>query len=760
MRYLQGGVTYFTCLLTEDCAEQSFLSGQIGLTLRGNLTNQDISGTNLCADTDNTAIIQILQCIFTDTRDITCDLFRAQLGVTRFDLVFLDMYGGIYIFLYQALAQKYGILVVVTFPGHKADQRVLTKAKFAVGSGRTVCDHLSCLYMITGIYDRSLVVAVGLVGTYKLLQRIFHLLAVIRFDTDALAGYLFYRTGFLCKYAYTGVYGSLGFHTGSYHRRFRKQQRYCLTLHVGSHQRTVSIVVLQERDECRSYGEYHLRRHVHIIEHGLRIFLGLCPVTAGNGVSYEMSLLVQLLVCLCYMVIIFFIRSHINYFIRNDRILRIGLVDLTIRCFDETILVDPCIGCQRVDQTDIRTFRGLDRAHTSVMCIVYVSYFETCTVSGKTARSQCGKTTLVCQFTQRVVLIHKLGQLGGSEEFLHGSLYRLDVDQGLRGNILACVCIVRGHTLTYHTLHTGQTDTVLVLQQLTYCTDTTVAQVVDIIRTSDTVSQCHHIVDGCQDIALGDVLRDQIQHIFLDSCLDTIRLCTVLTQQLLQYRPVYLFIDAKCLRVHIQPLFDVYHQVGDNLYILLLSLDHDILYRRVLDHICQFHIYLGSCSSDGLAGERIQYILCQHVAHDTIHIRKLLIELETAYLCQIITSRVKEGCGHVALCALHGKRLTRTYLVVQFLQAFFIALAAVLLKGLCDQGFVAEEIDDLFIGPQTDGTQKYGDRHLSVTVNTNIEDLLVVRFILQPCTSIRNHLCKEVGVTCFLVFLDVIVNTR
>ena len=148
------------------------------------------------------------------------------------------------------------------------------------------------------------------------------------------------------------------------------------------------------------------------------------------------------------------------------------------------------------------------------------------------------------------------------------------------------------------------------------------------------------------------------------------------------------------------------------------------------------------------------------MAHDTVHIGKLLIELETSYLCQVITSCIKEGRCYIAFCAFHGKRLARTYLVVQFLQAFFIALAAVLLEGLGDQGFVAEEIDDLFIGSQTDGTQKYGDRHLSVTVYTYIEDFLIIGFVLQPCTSIRNHLCKEVGVTCFLVFLDVIVNTR
>ena len=54
---------------------------------------------------------------------------------------------------------------------------------------------------------------------------------------------------------------------------------------------------------------------------------------------------------------------------------------------DKAVLIYPCIGSQGVDQTDVRSLRRLNRAHTSIVRIVNVSHLESGTVSGKTARS-------------------------------------------------------------------------------------------------------------------------------------------------------------------------------------------------------------------------------------------------------------------------------------------------------------------------------------------------------------------------------------
>ena len=94
---------YRSRILTEDGTQQSLFRSQFGLSLRSNFTHQDITGTNLCTDTNDTSVIQILQCIITDTGYITGDLFRSKLGVTCFCLILLNMNGSIHIITYQSL---------------------------------------------------------------------------------------------------------------------------------------------------------------------------------------------------------------------------------------------------------------------------------------------------------------------------------------------------------------------------------------------------------------------------------------------------------------------------------------------------------------------------------------------------------------------------------------------------------------------------------------------------------------------------------
>ena len=132
MRYFQGSITYFTCFFSEDCTQQTLFCCQLCFALRCYFSDQNITGTHFCTDTDDTTLIQIFQCFITDTRNVTCDLFRSQFGITCFCFVFLDMDRCVYIVHNQSLTQQNGILVVVTFPGHKSDQRVLTKSHLAL----------------------------------------------------------------------------------------------------------------------------------------------------------------------------------------------------------------------------------------------------------------------------------------------------------------------------------------------------------------------------------------------------------------------------------------------------------------------------------------------------------------------------------------------------------------------------------------------------------------------------------------------------
>ena len=182
MRNLQGSITNFTCFLTENSTKQSLLCCQLSLSLRSNLTNQNISCTNLCTNTDNTALIQIFQSIVTDTWYIACNLFRSEFCITGLCLIFLDMNRSVHVFLNKTLTQKNRILVVVAFPCHESNQRVLSKSKLTIRGRRTICNYLSGLYMLILHNDRLLVIAVTLVTSHEFCQTILIFCTVIIFN--------------------------------------------------------------------------------------------------------------------------------------------------------------------------------------------------------------------------------------------------------------------------------------------------------------------------------------------------------------------------------------------------------------------------------------------------------------------------------------------------------------------------------------------------------------------------------------------------
>ena len=113
------------------------------------------------------------------------------------------MDGCIGIVLDQVLAQKDSILVVVALPGHEPDQRVFAKRQFTVAGGCAICNDVSLLYNIVLEDDRSLVIAVALVGTDKLSQMILVQLSVCPADDNPVCLRTFHHAIMLCNNADT-----------------------------------------------------------------------------------------------------------------------------------------------------------------------------------------------------------------------------------------------------------------------------------------------------------------------------------------------------------------------------------------------------------------------------------------------------------------------------------------------------------------------------------------------------------------------------
>ena len=78
------------------------------------------------------------------------------------------------------------------------------------------------------------------------------------------------------------------------------------------------------------------------------------------------------------------------------------------------------------------------------------------------------------------------------------------------GGCAVGVLRLQGHALTDDTLHTGEADAELVLQQLAHAADAAVAQMVDVIGHANAVVQTVQVVDGGEDVIHGDGAADQL----------------------------------------------------------------------------------------------------------------------------------------------------------------------------------------------------------------------------------------------------------
>src|SRR2546423_5338535 len=109
--------------------------------------------------------------------------------------------------------------------------------------------------------------------------------------------------------------------------------------------------------------------------------------------------------------ILFAIAGEIIDLIRNP-----AFLDLAVRRFDKSEFVDPRKRAHRADETDVRTFRRLDRANPSVMRRMDVAHFESRAIARETARPDSREPALVRQLREGIRLVHELRELRATEE--------------------------------------------------------------------------------------------------------------------------------------------------------------------------------------------------------------------------------------------------------------------------------------------------------------------------------------------------------
>ena len=157
------------------------------------------------------------------------------------------------------------------------------------------------------------------------------------------------------------------------------KQRHSLTHHVRSHQRTVGIIVLQERNQRGCDRGYLLWRYVHQIHIHRRYYREVCILTTLHHLADESTIVIQRRITLTDDVLRLFLSCQINNFL----IIKIGhtILYLTIRSLDKAKFINLSIHTERADQTDVWSFRAFDRTQTTIVCIVYVTHLESSTLT-------------------------------------------------------------------------------------------------------------------------------------------------------------------------------------------------------------------------------------------------------------------------------------------------------------------------------------------------------------------------------------------
>ena len=211
-----------------------------------------------------------------------------------------------------------------------------------------------------------------------------------------------------------------------------------------------------------------------------------------------------------------------------------------------------------------------------------------------------------------------------------------------------------------------------------------------------------------------------------------------------QHGKAHVFVDTDRFELRLGELreirLDVDHLVGDDLHGHIHTFDRHIgdLDAGLLD-------FEGAVLGDELA------LFRQNLARafvndghgkaetaDTVGDGELFVILVAANTGQIVAVIVEEQTFQMGLGARQCWRFARTQLFIHFDQRFFRILRAVFFQRRFNTVVLAEEFADVVVGGETEGADKGGDGDLAVFVDADKEQVVLIRFILEPRAAVRD----------------------
>ena len=90
-RCLERSVLHITGLVAEDCAEQLLLRSRVAFSLRGNLSDQNITFFYMCAYSYHSVLVKILGSFLTYVRNIPSQFFQSAFCFSDFGNKFINV---------------------------------------------------------------------------------------------------------------------------------------------------------------------------------------------------------------------------------------------------------------------------------------------------------------------------------------------------------------------------------------------------------------------------------------------------------------------------------------------------------------------------------------------------------------------------------------------------------------------------------------------------------------------------------------------
>ncbi|OQA30413.1 MAG: hypothetical protein BWY57_02856 [Betaproteobacteria bacterium ADurb.Bin341] len=196
---------------------------------------------------------------------------------------------GVPILRHHPLRNQNGIFEVVAVPGHEGNQHVLAQGQLA-GIGRGAIRHHVPLGDMIAHLDDGTLIDIGILVGAGVLDQIIDIdpdltgncLVVIDPHHDTRSIDIIDNPPPQSDHGSTRVHRHGTLDSGPDQRLLRTQTGHSLTLHVGTHQGAVGIVMFQEGNERSRHRHDLARRHVHVIDPRRLGQNGFALFTAGH----------------------------------------------------------------------------------------------------------------------------------------------------------------------------------------------------------------------------------------------------------------------------------------------------------------------------------------------------------------------------------------------------------------------------------------------------------------------------------------------